>query len=431
MWEKDPVRWGIGLAVILAAALIIRIAWTAWTDPAPQPLSDPQYYNATALSLARGDGYSVVFDARKGFLPGEEETAFWPPGYSAFLAAFYWLFGEGDGVAKAANVLAGALVVVPVCFIGLRLFGRPTGIAAAAIAAALPSFVFWVPVLLSDTLFTLLFAATAALLLHALRPDGSFSPVPAVLGGIALGVTMLVRGQALVLAPIIVVYWALAGGKRRECVLWGCGILALAAVVVAPWSIRNVRVTGSPILLSANLGYNLRVGHAPYSTGRYILPHDLWDAEPEISTFKEREPLFNELGVERAVKYALGHPLREGELAVRKAIWLWTPDTDALVWINWGGKPIPEAAREPLRWALDGSYFAIVALAGCAFVRVRYLMPQLGFLLMVVVVWTAFHVIFFGEPRYHLPLLAVMMPAAVAPLVWLWQWAGRELVPRG
>lgn len=420
------MRSAIALTAILAVALVIRFAWSSWTDPIPPPLSDSDYYNATALSLAHGEGYSVVFDAERGFLPGGEATAFWPPGYSAFLAVFYGLFGEGVDVAKAANVFVGALIVVPIYFIGLRFFGRGTATIGAAIAAALPSLIFWVPVLLSDTLFTLLFATTVALLLYAMRPDRSFNPILVAISGVALAAAALVRGQALVLVPVAVASWALAGAKPTKCFLWGCGALAVATIAIAPWSIRNIRTMKSPILLSANMGYNLRIGHAPYSTGRYIVPQDLWDANPKISTFKEREPVFNDLGTDRAVKYALGHPGEELELTARKVMWLWRPDSDALTWVSsYGRTPLPEGAWEPLRRALDSSYVALLALVGCGLLRIRSLFPQLAFLIILIPVWTATHIVFFGEPRYHLPVLAVMVPVAAASLVWLWQGARR------
>lgn len=425
------MRQAVALTTVLAAALAVRVAWTWWTDPTPPELSDPQYYNATALSLARGEGYSVTFHREVGFLPDGEETAFWPPGYSAFLAAFYWLFGEGDKVAQAANVVAGALVVVPVYFIGLRLFGRKTALVAAAVAAVLPSLVYWVPVLFSDTLFTLLFATTAVLLLHALRRDGTLNRALLAAGGVALGAAMLVRGQALVLVPVAMVYWVISGAKPAKCLLWAGACLALAAAVVAPWSVRNVIVMRSPIILSANVGYNLRVGHAPYSTGRYILPDDLWNSQPQTTSFRELEPVFNDLGFERATEYAVGHPLEEAELAVRKTLWLWAPDSDALDWVeSYGRTPLPAGAVEPLRWLVDGSYAVLLWLVGCAFVRARAFAPQLSLLAALVIAWTATHIVFFGEPRYHLPALALMIPVAAAPLVWLWDRAASPFSSR-
>ena len=39
--------------------------------------------------------------------------------------------------------------------------------------------------------------------------------------------------------------------------------------------------------------------------------------------------------------------------------------------------------------------------------------------ILLVVLWTATHVVFFGEPRYHLPMLALLIPMAAASLVWL------------
>ena len=243
----------------------------------------------------------------------------------------YRIFGEGLGTARTANVFIGALTILPVYFIGRRLFGPTAGMVGAAIAAVLPSLVFWTPVLLSDTFFTFLFASTVAVLLYALHSNRTLRLVPVVVAGLLVGAAALVRGQALVLPLAAVLWWLLAGVRPRTALLSGLAMLAAAAVVLAPWSLRNARVMDSPMLLSANFGYNLRIGHADYSTGRYILPRDLWDAQPGI-TFQERESVFNDLGLRRAVSYAVHNPVREMSLSVRKVVWLWRPDSDAIAW---------------------------------------------------------------------------------------------------
>lgn len=80
------------LAAIFALALVVRLAWLANTDTELLPMSDPQYYHATASNLADGRGYSVAVDpGGGGFVagPASEGSAFWAPGYPFALAPLY------------------------------------------------------------------------------------------------------------------------------------------------------------------------------------------------------------------------------------------------------------------------------------------------------------------------------------------------------
>jgi len=421
-----PRRSGLILSAIFMAALVARLSWTLWTAPVPPLLSDPEYYHATALSLARGEGYSVVFDAESGFAPGGDATAFWPPGYSVFLGSMHWVFGESLAVARLANAVVGALAVIPVYFIGRRLFGDFVGLVGAAIAAPLPSLVFWTPVLFADTLFTLLFASALAFVLYGLRSDGTFNPAAIVAAGVLVAMATLIRGQALILITLAPVWWVLEGSRVRGALRWAAVALAPTLVVLGAWTVRNVVAIESPIVLSANFGYNLRVGHAPYSTGRYILPHDLWSAPPG-TTFQEREMSFNDRGTRRAIDYALGNPKSELELTGRKIVGLWRPDSDVLSWVStFGETPLPARAWEPLRLLLDSSYLAVLALAGAWVVRFGARQPRPAWVAVsLVALWTAVHVVFFGEPRYHLPLLVVLVPTAAAFLAEVTRYALR------
>jgi 4-amino-4-deoxy-L-arabinose transferase-like glycosyltransferase len=409
-------RTALAVAVLAFIALGARLAWSAWTQPSPPVLSDPQYYQATALSLARGDGYSVTF-TEHGFFPSGDATAFWPPGYSLFLAPTFALLGDRLWAAWVMNSVAGALTVVPIYLIGRRLFGEAAGIGSAAIASLLPSFVFWTPVLMSETLFTFLFACALAAIFYGFG-QGRARPFAIVAVGFLIGLAALVRGQALILVPMAAAWWILDGNLAKRALAATGAATLLALGVLAPWAIRNAIVMDSPIVLSANFGYNLRIGHAPYSTGGYLVPQDLWDAEPSI-TFQDREVVFNNLGTRRALRYVAAQPRQEITLTGHKIVRLWRPDSDSLHWATtFGATPLPSHAWEPLRLLLDVTYLAVLALAGAALLRVRELRRALTFAMLLIAGWTALHVLFFGEPRYHLPLLVVLIPMAASTLVW-------------
>jgi 4-amino-4-deoxy-L-arabinose transferase-like glycosyltransferase len=411
----------LALAVVLG--FVARIAWSAWTAPVPPWLSDADYYNATALSIARGQGFSVVFDATRGWLPGGDATAFWPPGFSGYLALSYRLFGEHLWVARSANILVGALTVVPVYFIGRRLYGESSARVAAVLAAVMPSLVFWTPVLLSDTLFTFLFALAMALLLYGFDdstgPEVTSRGLQVVLTGLTIGLAAMVRGQSVVLIPLALLWWVISGVSVRRATAATITVAVSALVVILPWTVRNARTFGSPVVLSTNFGYNLRVGHAPYSTGRYIVPQDIWDLDPGI-TFKDRELLLNDTGQHRALQYARTHLRHEVRLSLEKIEWLWRPDSDVLTHVSsYGRTPLPSGAWEPLRLTLDSTYIAVLILALVSMLRVSALGRAVLFPIVLAGLWTAVHVVFFGEPRYHLPILAAIIPMAATTLVWL------------
>jgi len=193
-------------------------------------------------------------------------------------------------------------------------------------------------------------------------------------------------------------------------------VAAAVALFVVPWAIRNQIVMGQPTLINNNLGYNLRLAHAPYSTGTSVPPQDLWDEQPGIS-FKQRELLFDDLGRERAFDYAIGHPARELELAVKRVLYLL--ESDAAASINWS----ESLGRTPLgrfrdAYVLTGDvyWYAMLALAAASALvlpRTR----EAWSLWATLAVWIALHTVFAGEPRYHVPIVPVIAALAAATAI--------------
>jgi 4-amino-4-deoxy-L-arabinose transferase-like glycosyltransferase len=394
--------------VAVAVAFALRMGFGAWAASVPPPLSDAEYYDAAARSLAAGDGYSVLLTP-EGFRPGGEATAFYPPGYSIFLGAGYAILGEEVAVGRALNAVAGALTVVPVWWLGRRLYGPAAGVAAGALIALSPSLIAWTPVLLSETWFTLLFAIALVAVAPLLDRGARSGAGSALVAGAAIGLAALVRGQAAVLLPAVLVALLWQRRSTSDALRTTALVAVSAAVVLTPWAVRSSLAMDSPVLLSTNFGYNLRVGHAPYSSGRYETPHDLW-AEP-ASSFRELEVTFNDAGRDRAVDYAIGHPIREVELSVRKVVGLWRPDTDALTWVaSYGLTPLPDGSEAPLKAAIVGGYVLLLALAAYGMARAGE--EYARFAVAAVLLWTVVHVVFFGEPRYHVPLLVLLAPPA-------------------
>lgn len=418
MQSVDKPR--VALAAIVLLALALRFAWLAHTDTVVPPLSDPQYYHATAQNLAEGRGYSVAFDER-GFVAGpqSESTAFWPPGYSFALAPLYKLTDSDDRAAKALNAIAGALTVIPIFYIARRLTPRSRQAApsdAVALAAALlfaiaPAPIFWTATLFSETLFTLGVASTLAVALWA-SERRSMRGYFAV--GLVLAATAFVRSEGVVLiVPVALLLLPVL--RLRDVFRIAAPVAAGVALLVVPWAARNQIAMGRPYPINDNLGYNLRLAHAPYSQGTSVAPQDLWDERPGIS-FYERERFFDDEGRSRAIAYAREHPGRELELAVRRIGWLLRSDAEPAVrWSESLGTTPIGRGRDVLVLAGDVYWYMLLAVAALSLVIVRRDRLWLA-LWSTMGVWLALHLVFAGEPRYHVPLMPVVVMLAAATI---------------
>ena len=88
-----------------------------WSSPGPDHLE--HIYHQAAIALARGEGFVETSGQPHGW---------WPVGYSAALAPFYWLFGEAPRVGHVANLVFGLAAV-------FALHRLAFGLAGPAVAA--------------------------------------------------------------------------------------------------------------------------------------------------------------------------------------------------------------------------------------------------------------------------------------------------------
>ena len=302
---------------------------------------------------------------------------------------------------------------------------------AALLFAIAPASIFWTATLFSETLFTLGVASTLAVALWASKiKDQAPSPLEGegqaqrarvrataayFIVGLVLVATAFVRSQGLVLiVPVMVL---LAPKLRIGAVARvAAPLLAAMALLVVPWTLRNEIAMGRPYPINDNLGYNLRLAHAPYARGTSVPPQDLWDERPGIS-FYERELFFDDEGRRRAITYAREHPGRELELAVRRVGWLLRSDAEPAVrWSESLGVTPIGRGRDAFVLLGHAYWYALVVLTGAALSVSRRERVWLA-LWSTVGVWLALHLVFAGEPRYHVPLVPVLVILAAATAV--------------
>jgi hypothetical protein len=230
---------------LLALALLLRVwlvAHATWL-----PVSDTRDYHDLARNLASGQGYVQMYEGERAEYRGLAFHAFRMPGYPAFLAALYSLFGWDPMVGYVANVGCELLTQLFLLALGRQLLGPAGSVAAQALFA---THVVWTASLMTESLFTLLFTALVLLLVR-----GRATAIPAGAAGFGLLLTaaLFVRPIAVAVLPVALARTLRARPARRGALLAAL-ILAPVVLSLGAWAARNHERLGAVVILTTNLG---------------------------------------------------------------------------------------------------------------------------------------------------------------------------------
>lgn len=389
------------LLLILGLALLLRLAW-ALLIPV-QPVSDSGAYDL----LAR----NILDHGTFGFRP-DEPGAYWAVGAAAVAAGTYALLGDTYWGIVILNIAASLGTVWLVAQLGTIYFGRLAGLGAALVVALWPNLILFTTILASE-LFFIFF--TAAGLWFWERRDGA-RWTDAVLAGAFWAAACYMR-PIILLFPVALVIAALPGGPRATLRAGAKAAVTLAVILalVAPWTWRNYRTFGEPVLVSTNFGANFWMGNNPESTGDYM------ELPPWVAGMNEVERSDALLDIAKAhVREDPGAFLRRtGE----KALLLHARETIGVAW----NQPSIEArlgpgALLPLKLVLTGYWFLVLGLALAGFALALHRSGLRAVFHPAFAGWsyfTAIHAIIIAGDRYHMPsapFLALFAGLALAQI---------------
>lgn len=401
-----------GLASVLG--LILRLIWVFWAARRPQGLFDPARYLGHALNIADGNG---MVEGLTGHV-----TAYYPPGYPWFLGIVTWIsqpFTDAPWTAAAiVQALLGAATCVLGALVARRLAGDRAGVAAAAVLAVYPNLVFHTGVLLGETLYNFLFLAFLALLLSRPLTDAPTSRF-ALCCGVLLGLAVMVRPISLAVVPVVAAGWWLARRDPRSVARATLVLLAGVVLCIAPWTIRNALRMDAFVLLSTNTGDNLCIGHGPDANGAFTLSEACALGQPNSGPTGEVE------SDREKTSYALSQirsdPAREIWLTWRRFYFMWvhSGDHDAVLAVQdyrfdrW----MDPVVEQRLIRAADVAYWTVLVfgLAGTAVLVVRR-RPEGLVLVGCAVMTAAVPLAFFGDSRFKVPVIPLLIIAAAALL---------------
>jgi 4-amino-4-deoxy-L-arabinose transferase-like glycosyltransferase len=251
--------------VLLGLALRVAFGLLYWIN---EPLThDEREYLALARSVARGEGFQYPRDEPS---PGTAQQFGRAPAYPAFLAAIIIPapVNHAPRRIKIAQALLGAASIWLIAAIAGRAAGPRAAGTAAAIAAVYPPLVWMPSYVLSETLFSTVALAAVFVLgfigsSHLPPRTSRLAPRAALVGGAVLtGLGILTRPAMLFFLPFAAVWlW------RKRTLADALLFVVLAAVCVAPWTIRNHRVYGRWIAVASEGGVTFWTGNHPLAAG--------------------------------------------------------------------------------------------------------------------------------------------------------------------
>jgi 4-amino-4-deoxy-L-arabinose transferase-like glycosyltransferase len=380
-------RWLLTLAIV---ALVVRLAW-AGSMAGRHPRFDELAYVGHAVRLSQAEGY--VDDAKR-------KTAFWPVGYPACLAVAYRLTGSLRVAGVALQIGIGTLTCLLLYFLGKQTFGVPVARVASLLLAIYPNQVAFSTLQLTEPLFTLLLIGAVTLLLRSVNV-GSWAHAAA---GLLLGLAALTR-PAILLFPLLLPFWYLTQGQRWWRAL-GAGLVLFCStlVTVSPWMVRNHQLSGRWTDICIGRGYDFWVGNNPQALGGYRHSKDfgapLWDGAEYDWDRGYR------LGWETICEAPWHAVMR----AFGKITYFFALETDGVLWNLKGFDRAP-----PLLWTLtllllaNAAYVAMLATGLVGLLSSSWRSPLTNLFLLLSVYMVIAAVIFFGDPRYHFPLVPFML----------------------
>lgn len=428
----DRVTLLIGVAGLVA--YLVRMGWVLWVGDRP-PASifiDPARYLGYAESIAHGDGYVENLTG--------QPTAYYPPGYPYFLGLLRLVHRAlpGDGsfpfFVAIVQALIGAALAPLGGYVARRVVSPVAGVVAALVLALYPNLVFHTAAVLGETLYNTLFMAFLALAVRWSWP-AAVTPRRAAVAAVPFALAVLVRPISLVVLPALVLRWWLSSRDLRRTALATAAVVGVLALAVVPWTVRNAVRMDAFVPMSTNTGDNLCIGHNDAANGGFVV----CPGPDGVQNGTASEVRNDDDKTADALRWIRGNLGREPRLTWLRfrVMFLDDGDHDALDAIQSYPNPAlgteawmaPTTERRLTRVA-DAAYVAValVGLLGCVRLVTRGRGP--GLLVVLAAAGTAaVPLLFFGDPRFKVPVMPLLCIAAAAAVTW--PWAAREPEPAG
>lgn len=427
-------RLWLQATLVFAFALLIKLVYVEERLKLPDvdhPILDSLFHDQWARGLAF---HQWTPDLERL----QHEPYFRAPLYPYFLSAIYRTFGTGPGAVFTMQAVLGALTVSLMFLFCARAFD-----ARVAWIAALVQIGYWpftyheaerlVPAISIPLDMLLLFLLARAARTRQMRDAG--------LVGVAAGLAAIARPTILIAFPFGLAWLAM----QVKPAAWKRAVVAaaMAALVIAPVTVRNLTRGHDRVIIASQGGVNFFIGNNPQSDGvKAVVPGtraDWWGGYDDTQRIAQEAAgrALKPSGISaywyrRGLDFIKQQPAAAARLYWRKAIlvvgnaepsnerqlYFRRKGSHVLSWMHVGFALILASALAGLYFALRGKERSVALL--CAVLATVY-----GLGIMA----------FFVNSRFRLPVALYLIPLSAFGLVALYdvgrarRW--RELAPVG
>ena len=367
-----------GNRVQVAALTVSAIAQVAFVVRLGSSVSggDAQTY----LRLADDWSLSVLFT------PEAFEGNFWPAGYSGFLHLFSPL-GEHQVLAVRLAQVAMVLIMAMMAGVWTKRYSQAAQTWTVAIVVFSPTLIWGTWAIGYELLLGFLIAMALSL---AWRDQPRTITLAA--SGVAMGLALIVQFRALLVTVVLIVLAARIGRRHLTAFAIGFGVPVLG------WALRNGIATGSFVPWSANGGWNLWNGNGPHATGHNVFP---LPPIPETATSY----------ADAAIQWITANPGGFLDLTARRLVYTFYPTQFADVTNEFPFEAWVTAAQ----WIYSGVVVALlVAFIGALAWRTPPRLVRMWPVFAVAAAYLSINVVFIVEPRFRIPVEAMLLATVVS-----------------
>ena len=406
----------LALLAVLAikAAVLLQLGHHPLLDPTGE--LDGAFYRHFGEMVARGD---VGLTSRDSFLGQAPAPFMIAPLYIYFLAFVFKLSANSIMAARAVQIVIGTAGVWLLALSVRRWYGERAAWIAGGLAAFCGVFTFFEILIVPAALDPFLTALDLYLIGKAADEGGTKNWA---LAGAALGLHALNRPHIAIVFILLTVLIAWRARAKAAA-----AFAVAACVVIAPVSIRNMRVGGEFIPIASSFGINVLIGNGPEADGTVttvmgIVPtvSGEWVTGPAVAADAMKRPSVTArqtsfFFLRTAASWTLHNPGRAVLLFGRK---IWYALSATFLTLN---HSFPFFAREitgPLMFLIVGPALIVpLGLVGLLFARPR---ERRGYWL-----WAAFAplsilsvALVFVAARYRLPFQMALTGMAGGAIAW-------------
>ncbi len=399
-------RFLIWLGLFSGVAIMLRLIVCVELSAIPSVTSPPSVTDmATYKQLAQ--------EILAGKFP--EVFYYQPFYYAVFLPCVYFFCGAGAWAPMILQSILGGACAWFTGLIAARIFGRTAGLVAAVLVALARQHIFHTPFLLFEVLQSFWLILLTWLVLQAVR-SRHFWYWPVI--GLLTSVTILTRGNALLLVPFILAMFVWTHRHSGWLRLFGGIVLIIALIEIPqlPFAIHNFQHSGKWTGPSTAQNAVLALGNtqeAPAGGLTYPLAYREWLRRAELPA-PEGQSITGQV-----LNWLHEEPLAWPELKLRMLLLFWNRvEIPNNINIDYAGRD-SLVLQSPLLadFAVIG-VFALLGLFTCGRLR----SPARLYLYANVITLCLAVLLFYILARFRVPLvplLCIFAGAAIARLITL------------